>query len=704
MNEPHKTLSRGVRPIALAPYYDAAALTSAGAGILALAPLPIVVRAALLSVFVLIGPGLAIVTWMRLPCAAVIAVVPVLGLSVVAVATTTLLWFYRWPVTGLLLAMIIGVVASAAAHQRVKVTRYEPLAEALERIRRGEWWLSVGRSMRRDRPLLLIAGAIALWGFVLLGLGDTSYTQFGLLFVGTGPGLVLCTWMMVGAFVWALRENRLLTAGTAIAGIIVVQRLTPTLITEVPIYGWTYKHLGVVDYIQRFQSLPPKGVDIYGEWPAFFTSFAWFGDASSASSLVIAHWFAPLIHVLLAVLVASISRLLGFDNRVALTAALVSELANWVGQDYFAPQAIALVMALGVVVLLVASRRCPPAGYLSILVFAALVPTHQLTPYWLFGVATLLAVTRRIRPWWLPVPYFVILLAYLVPRLQIVAPYGLLSGFNPVDNAASNVTVVGSVGKVFTSAVCRSLSAGIILLAVICAILLWRSKRPALVATVMAFSSFALLAGQSYGGEAIFRVYLYAVPGCALLIAPVLVDALSVRAKHVAVDRVKWIGIVGGLAYTTFAGLQGYFGLWSLILGHSTQLTLAEDMLARESAPATITSVYPAGLPTRATGDYIKFAVVDKDFDQPLMALPPEELAGFPHAGQIQLLTADAAERQGNSFIVLSEQGTAAIDYYGYLPTGAVSDFEGQLRFSPDWTVYAEDDFTTIFRYSGVRW
>lgn len=53
-------------------------------------------------------------------------------------------------------------------------------------------------------------------------------------------------------------------------------------------------------------------------------------------------------------------------------------------------------------------------------------------------------MTRKIRPWWIPVPYFAILVAYLVPRLDIVAPYGLLSGFNPVDNAASNVTAVGT--------------------------------------------------------------------------------------------------------------------------------------------------------------------------------------------------------------------------------------------------------------------
>lgn len=106
-------------------------------------------------------------------------------------------------------------------------------------------------------------------------------------------------------------------------------------------------------------------------------------------------------------------------------------------------------------------------------------------------------------------------------------------------------------------------------------------------------------------------------------------------------------------------------------------------------------------LPTRVSADYIKFAVVDKDFDQPLLALPPAVLEGFPHGGQIEMLTADAAERDGDTYLVFNTQGTAAIRYYGYLPDGSVENFEDQMRSSPDWSVYAQDDNSTIFRYTG---
>ncbi len=663
---------------------------------MSLAPLPSPLSAVLLTVFVLSGPGLATVTWMRIPTVAALAAVPVMGLSVVTAATTVLAWFYRWPATALLLVMVVGVVASALRHrwQDTGTDLPRPVT-VLASLRTERWW----HDARRNGPLILVAMTLVLWVPVLWGLDSTEYSQFGLLFVGSGPGLVICAVTMVCAFVWALRENRIATAGAAIVGVIVVERVTPTLITEIPIYGWTYKHIGVVDYIQQFQTLPPKGIDIYSEWPGFFTAAAWFGDVTSVDIMSIAHWFAPVIHLLLAVLVGSISRLLGFGVRVALTAAMVAELVNWVGQDYFSPQAVAMVMALGIMALLVVSTEHRSAAYLSIFVFAALVVTHQLTPYWLFGVAALLAVTRKLRPWWLPVPYFAILIAYLIPRLDIVAPYGLLSGFNVVDNATSNVTAVGTLGKLFTSTVVRSLSAGIVLLAAICAILLWRSGRPAWTATVMAFSSFALLLGQSYGGEAIFRVYLFALPGCAILIAPILLDALIIRLRSGWRRRVLSIGLAGGMSYATFAGLQGYFGLWSLVVEHPSQATLAKDLLANATAPATFATLDPAGFPTRVSGDYVKFASVDKNFDLPLLALPPEILEGFARDRKIEMLTESAAYREGETYLIFDTQGRAAIQYYGYFPDGFVDEFERQVRSSPDWSVYAEDENSIIFGY-----
>ncbi|MEU0496663.1 hypothetical protein [Mycobacterium sp. NPDC006124] len=668
---------------------------SVASGVAAMVPLPSGLRAIFLALFVLFGPGTAVVMRLSLPKAAVIAAVPVIGLAVVSGATTVLAWFHQSAAPILHLALLV-LVTIAMLRRPAETALPRPTAAGARRLALD--LVADVRASAREGPALLLAVAIAAWLAALPGLRHVPYSQFGLLFVGTGPAIAICTVVALGAFVLALRRDSLTSAGLAIVAVIAVQRLTVTLVTDVPIYNWAYKHLGVVDYIQRFHDLP-GGSDIYGLWPSFFTTFAWFGEVSGMEPIVVAHVFAPVIHALIAVEVVSIAKLLGLNSKVALTAAMICELVNWVGQDYFSPQAVAFVMALGIVALLIASKSHRVAGLLSIPLFAALVPLHQLTPYWLCGVATVLAVAGRVRPRWLPIPFIGLLVAYLMPRLAIVAPYGIFS-FNPVANAQSNVEFEGSFGKFFTSLACRSLSAAVVLLALVCAILWWRQRKPCLIAAVMAFSSFALLAGQSYGGEAIFRVYLYAIPGCAILIAPLLLQAIMFRSKRAVLQRAVGAGVMTLMGLATLAGLQGYYGLWPIVLEHRSQIALGDELMAQAQAPIKVMSLYPGGgLPTRSTADYFRFTEQDKDFDQAIPALPTDFLRNFPNANQLQDISASAASFPGETYIVFDQQANLALDYYGYLPPGSITTFEDQLRNSGSWRVYRTNDVTTIFEF-----
>jgi len=653
-------------------------------GIAALLPLPPVIKAVLLGLFVLTGPGIAAVARLTLPRAAAIAAVPVVGLAAMSASTMVLTWFHH-PVGVLLHVVALASVTYALLRRPVgSVGLSRPTVRDLTPMR--SW------------PAALLAVAVAGWLAALPGLRDARYSQFGLLFVGTGPAIALCTLVAVGGFMLALRQGRLMTAAVAIGVVVAIQRVTVTLVTDVPIYNWAYKHLGVVDYIRRFHDLP-GGSDIYGQWPSFFTAFAWFGNVSAMDPTVVAHVFAPLIHVLLAVEVVAIATLLGQTPKVALAAAMIAELVNWVGQDYFAPQSLAFVMALGIVALLIASATHRVAGYLSIPLFAALVPLHQLTPYWLCGVVVVLVISGRVRPRWLPLPYVGLLVAYLIPRLAIVAPYGIFS-FNPVANAQSNVELEGSFGKFFTSTVCRSLSAAVVLLAVVCMVLWWRRRRPFLVAAVLAFGSFALLAGQSYGGEAIFRVYLYAIPGCALLIAPLVVYAIDFQSTRALLRRAVQAVVVSALSMAALAGLQGYYGLWSIVVEHRSQIDFGADLLAQEKTPIKVMSLCAGGgLSTRSTADYLRFTERDKDFDQSIPELPPDFLRDFPDAGQLDEITAGASGFEGDTFIVVDDQAKLALDYYRNLPPRAIDAFEAQLRASPQWRIRDTNDVTTIFEF-----
>ncbi|PRC50892.1 hypothetical protein C6A85_67005, partial [Mycobacterium sp. ITM-2017-0098] len=87
------------------------------------------------------------------------------------------------------------------------------------------------------------------WAVALPGMADAPDSLFGLLFTGTGPALVAVSAVILAAFVVALRRGAMIVAAAAVGAMIVVSRLTATLITDLPLYPWTYKHLGIVDYL-----------------------------------------------------------------------------------------------------------------------------------------------------------------------------------------------------------------------------------------------------------------------------------------------------------------------------------------------------------------------------------------------------------------------------------------------------------------------
>ncbi|KWX56521.1 hypothetical protein [Mycobacterium sp. NAZ190054] len=668
------------------PCVEVFALVSAALGVLALAPVPPWVRAVLLAVFVLTGPGLATVVWLRLPAVTAVAVVPVTGLAGMAGCTAVLNWAGLWLPVPLLLSAALAVAGSALLH----AGRRRSLAVAWPPALSPERW-------RITAPYLWIVAALCGWAVALPGMAAAPDSPYGLLFTGTGPALVAVTAVLAAAFVAALRHDALIVAAASIAAVIAVLRLTATLITDLPVYPWTYKHLGIVEFLLQHRAFPSSGVDVYREWPGFFTSFAWFSDVTALDPTTIAHWFAPVTHVVLALVVAALAAAIGLDRRETLAAVMVAELANWVAQDYFAPQAYAFVLGIGVIVTLLASATAPAAGWLSLVLFAALVPTHQLTPYWVFGVVVLLAVTRRLRSAWMVVPYAALLIGYLIPRSYIVFQHGGLSSLNPLANGASNVEYAGSAAKMFTSLVCRGLSAGVVLLALLAVVLWWRKGRSPVIPAVLAFSPFGLLMLNSYGGEAIFRVYLYAVPGCAVLIAPPLVALIRARGG-------RYVAAIG-LAGIAAAGLQGYYGTWHLNVQKPSQLALLDNLIDGIDAtrgPATVWNLHTSGFPARATAQAVSLAELDSAYDKTIFERWPGFAADFPAADRFDEVTALAADSAGETFFVFSDEAKTALDYFGHADPATVDRFEDMFADSPVWCPGLQDETTTVYRYQEV--
>ncbi|UEA60196.1 hypothetical protein LK459_04815 [Gordonia otitidis] len=672
------------------------ALISALLGLLGLVPLPTAVRALLVAAFVFIGPGAAIATWVQVPRRVLPAVIVTLSMSVTTIVAIGAMWSYRWHPTSILVVGCLAVLCSSLSSY-VRTRSAPPLrqwpADLASRA------LSSLRSIGFDVSVVFLGLAVILWVVALsIGLPGVDASFFGLLFSGAGTLLIPAVVLVATAFVIAIARRRTPTAVAALVALIVIERGTTWLGTEVPLYEWTYKHIAVVRYVLAHDLIQPNGTDIYAQWPAFFVTTAWFSDVTGLDPMTLAHAFAPVIHVLIAVIVYSASRTIGASRRVAVTAAFCVEMVNWVAQDYFSPQAWTLVIAYGLLTMLIASRHHRQMGVLAIIPFAAIVPTHQLTPFWALAAAVALVIFRQMRPWWAVAVMIGIAGAYLALNFDAVAPYGILSGGNPVSNATSNVTASGVPAKEITSLVCRALSAGVLLLAGLAAVVGWKNKRPYVIAcAIVAFSPLALLLGQSYGGEAIFRVYLYSLLGCGLLVAPYVVAALDGFRD----GRRRLLAAAAALAVVVaaLAGAYSYFALWPTVVETREQVNAIDRITANTPPGTRIIMLYGAGLPARINDNYAPLTLANPYFDYPLSYELADTRGTFPTPEQLGWLEWKVGETDKPTIVAFTTQSRRVIEYYGEYRPGAPAEFEDIMRQTPGWRTIYENSDTLVLEH-----
>lgn len=553
--------------------------------------------------------------------------------------------------------------------------------------------------------ITLLVTAVAIWLVAIPLARDATAGQYGLLATTGGVYLLLSLVLDIAAFVVAVAKNNTLTAVLAIGIVTIIQRLTVTLITDVPIYSWTYKHIGIVNYIMSYHS-PPR-VGVHGEWPGFFAAMAWFSTVSGVDPVDAAHWFAPVAAALISLMGGALALVLGFNIRVALITAMLAQILNWTGQDYYSPQAIALIMAVAILALLSHSNKMPSSAYISVPIFAALVATHQLTPVWLCFLTIGLAVLREIRPRWLPLVYVAIFAIYLGPRLNATDRYGLFSGFNPVKNSEIVATGRGSDGREFTILVERLLSVSVWLAAAICCVLIWRRYGFPWMMATMAFSPILLLGGQSYGGEAIIRVFLYSIAGCAVLLAIVAAQAFSLTKP---IQKVLACGTtMAFLIGVAAAGMQGYYGGWSYLTVTRTQLEYSRQLVASTGGRLVIGNLAPAaGWPDGLSVDFVNLELRDPGYGDMLESRRGSLLhKAFATSEDVETLESAIPDYGPPRplYIVLPHQDIAYGEYFGWFPPTFVPSLIDRLSERPGWIMVDGDATTVIFKYAGgVGW
>ena len=538
---------------------------------------------------------------------------------------------------------------------------------------------------------LLLVLAVVCWMIALPTLFSAGLSQFGLL--ATASPLFLTSFLVtVLAFVVAIRTRRFPEAVAATVVIALLQRLPTSVATDVPLYSWTYKHLGVVDYIQQTGSLA-HGVDVYQGWPGLFAVTAWFSDITGVDPLTIAHWFTPAFHLAMVGVAYAAGRAWRLGKYQSIVFSFLIEAVNWVGQDYYSPQATALLMSAGILLLMGLSRRRPIGTPLILIIFGAMVVTHQLTPYWLIIASLGLVVLRRLQPRWLVVAMIAMAGLYLAFNYDTAGQFSLLS-FDPVQNAQSNIPTTGVFGQQVTSVIVRILSVGLWAGAALCAWLQKRKRQPILAPVVVTGSSFLLLAGQGYGGEAIFRVFLYSLFGCGLLIAPVLTRAIwgGVPARTLASLT---------LVVAVAASAQGFYGSWFANRMSSSQVAESHALLATADYPSYLTVAAPVW-PERSTERYVPFVVStipgQQTYDYPMIYSAKLIGSDFSSAADYDKFIETAGERINPTYLIITRQMAIYDWYFGILPLDALDNLQKRLRNDPRWTVYKDTDEYVIFK------
>jgi hypothetical protein len=130
-------------------------------------------------------------------------------------------------------------------------------------------------------------------------------------------------------------------------------------------YSWLYKTIGIVQYVNLHDQLNNQ-IDIYQNWPGFFALAAWFGKVTGvASPLSYAKW-AQLVFELAALPILYVAyQAVSLSLRQRWLALLLYPAANWIGQDYYSPQALGTLLSLGIIALvmrwLYMGNRAQPA-------------------------------------------------------------------------------------------------------------------------------------------------------------------------------------------------------------------------------------------------------------------------------------------------------------------------------------------------------
>lgn len=545
-------------------------------------------------------------------------------------------------------------------------------------------------AVRYAGPLVPPVLATVLWTVPLLGADPREMTDLGLVSL-LAPLSVAALLVLTVGFGTALarkRAERLLAVH--VVTLIVLLHATPALLFGTVRYSWSWKHLGIVDFIQRHHGVDvdvPR-MAIYHNWPGMFAGSATLVElAGLPDARALALWAPLAFNLANLVALRMLFRTLIADRSRVWLAIWLYFVVTWVGQDYFSPQALTYVLYLVVLALVVRRFRAPrPAGVaatpltgagplvaIGVLVLA-IASSHQITPVALTITLGALALTRQLPVWRVALATGAVTVGWAVTAAHeytfdnLGAIFGSL--FDPATAVGATLdksaelrggqelvslggrAVIVVVGLVGLAGIVRALRRGLL-------------DR---VALVLLMSPVVLVGLTSFGGETLFRVFLFAAPGLAYFAAGAVLGASARLRSPTALVVLVTVALLPGF-------LLAYFGK-----DQQNYFTVAEvaglEWVSEHAAPGSLLVVGNTNYP-RDFRYYENVVPVD------ISAEPAEEIAEVFAAPAPVLHGWMTGTRYSEGFVVITRSQKVANDSVGPLAPGALDELEDALRASP---------------------
>jgi hypothetical protein len=469
--------------------------------------------------------------------------------------------------------------------------------QRVQQVQRVEW----ARMLAFAGPALLSLAAVGLWAMGVDRVNLREINDLGLASVLPLPVLAAPVIATAG-FVWTLTQRPLRRSMLLLHVVVLVIMLfgMNAMVEPVPGPNIVWRHAGIADHIARTGAIDPT-IDAYFNWPGFFTLAAFLSGAAGLGSIAsMAAWAPVFFNLLYLGPLLLLFRRVTSDRRLIWLAVWLFYVTNWIHQDYLAPQALSYFLYLLILGILVgwfgtdrAVVRLAPARWRSrspatpravqslsldalrplegpfqraglmvivIVLFAAAVPSHQLTPFVILAGVTALVVFGRCSARGLPWLMAVMLVAWItfLSAGYLAGHLAELSGnVGQVDTiAAANVgnRLRGSAAHQLVVQLRLAVTALLWGLAVLGWLRRRRRGQDDMTVTLLAVAPFPFLVLQPYGGELLLRVYFFALPFTAFLAAGLFLPVKGAAASWRAAGAIGLAVVVllGGFLFARY--------------------------------------------------------------------------------------------------------------------------------------------------------